>query len=224
MTDNLEQLHTTYWFVQKMNLGLSKINAMHPPADTFELQLYYGLYFESLLSLIDYFGDKDDRIRQEFHSALLPVGGVDKNPNTYIRELRNGVVHRGLSITGRGSVLDGIVRLHLPPQVPLKKSGYVTAPDGFKYVHEVIDFIENTYRSVLLAAFERMKMFDLPDDAQAEKAHTAMLDAFKQTDQIPEELKSLVKPVLNELDMKEILSSQIEHLRQAIFIVNSTSA
>lgn len=107
------------WYAEAKNLALEEVVKFVPPADPKRMRLFHDLYLVNMLALVDLaseiFGDE---VRTGWLEALEGVGGLGaENNNSYLRELRNGAVHRSLDITAAGIVIEGVVCAVSPQEV-----------------------------------------------------------------------------------------------------------
>ena len=98
------------WHLECMVLAKSEIDGFKPPANTFQMRMYYSLYLTNLLSLIDMMRDEyGEDLQSKLESAVQTPQFSGQCILGYLRELRNGVVHRGIDPTSGGMVIDDVV-------------------------------------------------------------------------------------------------------------------
>ncbi len=91
---------------------------IRPPADVFKMRMHYSLYATNLLGAVDAIKDALDPGFETTIENALPHGGFSgEQVFGYLRELRNGVVHRGIDLTAGGEVIDELVCALAPAQV-----------------------------------------------------------------------------------------------------------
>ena len=100
-----EHLEVIFFYMRHKRYAVSKMKTFIPPLDNIhlaEMQVTYELYFNSLLSLLDFVNIdlKQNNIITHFKEI---VGGDDNY--LYIRELRNSIIHRGLDISAAGTII-----------------------------------------------------------------------------------------------------------------------
>lgn len=105
MKENI--LESMIWYFGKANRGLREITNMKIPADGEDLRFYYGIYIESIMSALDFMRDKKYISFKEIDCILQ----VDNH--TYLRELRNSIVHRGYDLANEGTTLNDKVYLRI---------------------------------------------------------------------------------------------------------------
>ncbi|WP_411508028.1 hypothetical protein [Brucella anthropi] len=106
-----------------MKWASDTIDNFRPPADLFQMRMHYSIYITNFMSALDMlkevFGSSfTDALDEAFES---PDTSGD-NIRRYLRELRNGVVHRGVDPTGSGIVVDGVT-LALAPRCVENREG-----------------------------------------------------------------------------------------------------
>jgi hypothetical protein len=105
------------WHLECMVLAASAIENFRPPADSFQMRMYYSLYLTNLMSAIDMVKDIHKPFQTALEDSLRTSNFSGAKVLGYIRELRNGVVHRGINPTGDGEVVDGVVCALAPATV-----------------------------------------------------------------------------------------------------------
>lgn len=97
-----KRLEIIFFYMRNKRFAVSRLKTFVPPLDDMrlaEMQVSYGLYFNSLISVIDYIGK--DLTQSDIFKNLIAIVGNDDNYN-YIRELRNSIIHRGLDVSSAG--------------------------------------------------------------------------------------------------------------------------
>lgn len=101
-----ENLGTIFFYLRNKRFAIRKMLAFTPPLDddkTEDTQIAYGIYFNSLISLIDFTKNKIENLALNndklsvLEQNLISIIGSDDNYR-YIRELRNSIVHRGYDV------------------------------------------------------------------------------------------------------------------------------
>ncbi len=113
-----EVLNGISWHLECMVLAAAAIESFRPPADGFQMRMHYSLYLTNLMSAIDMVLEIH---RTPFQTALEDSLKTSRFSGAevlgYIRELRNGIVHRGIDPTSGGEVVNGTVCAIAPPVV-----------------------------------------------------------------------------------------------------------
>lgn len=101
-----------------MTLAFKAIDSFRPPADSFDMRMSYSLYIVHFMSVIDLGAEKfANNFYSELENSLNTSTFSGCNILSYVRELRNGVVHRGTNPTAGGVVIDEHVLAVSPPTV-----------------------------------------------------------------------------------------------------------
>lgn len=107
---NTELLSGISWHLECLVLVATEIDNFRPPADSFQMRMYYSLYLTNLMSAIDMvFEIHGTPFQTALEDSLKTSNFSGAEVLGYIRELRNGIVHRGLDPTSGGMVVDGVV-------------------------------------------------------------------------------------------------------------------
>lgn len=116
--DNETIVSTVIWHLECAAFSAAEIMRTRPPADGFKMRMHYSLYATNLLGAIDAI---QDDLGPDFETTIenaLPLGSFSgEQVFGYLRELRNGVVHRGVDLTAGGEVIGELVCAVAPAQV-----------------------------------------------------------------------------------------------------------
>ena len=116
--DNVALASTVTWHLECAAFSAAEIMSLKPPADGFKMRMHYSLYASNLLGAVDAIHDVLDAGFEASIANALPLENFSgEHVLGYLRELRNGVVHRGVDLTAGGVVIDGLVCALAPPQV-----------------------------------------------------------------------------------------------------------
>lgn len=196
---SIEFLSAISWHLECMVLSAAAIDNFRPPADGFQMRMHYSLYLTNLMSAID--------VVLEMHGALSTLQDSLKTSNLsgvevlgYVRELRNGIVHRGIDPTSGGVLVDGVVCAIAPIAVQSRfgaRSYAAPAPllrDIFIHceicIKPIIErFLESSFEELALVTPEEM----LNDALNAIEAVPHMPDWAKEMARRHTEPKMLVK-------------------------------
>ncbi|MBJ7439826.1 MAG: hypothetical protein JHD35_12475 [Sphingopyxis sp.] len=117
------------WHLECMEFSAAAIRTFRPPADPFQMRMHYSLFITHLFSMIDLLKDLQGKyIDAELNAELAESGCPDQNVIPYLRELRNGIVHRGTDPTSGGTVIDGVVHTIAPFDVSKRNGSRTLAP------------------------------------------------------------------------------------------------
>ncbi len=119
----IELLNAMTWHLECMKLASEAIDSFRPPADSFQMRMHYSIYITNCMSaldmLVEVFGSS---FTDALDKALELPDNSGKDVRRYLRELRNGVVHRGVDPTANGVVVDGFT-LALAPRCVKNRDG-----------------------------------------------------------------------------------------------------
>jgi hypothetical protein len=167
-----EFLSAITWHLECMALAMDAIESYHPPTDGFHVRMHHSLYVTNLMSLIDML---EEAHGAPFDEALAEGLKTDNFSGAqilgYVRELRNGIVHRGINPTSGGEEVDGIVCAISPPQVKNRR-GTETFPAPFKLLRDLFRHLE-THAKPVLAKFLSTTI----DNLKSREPHLLQSDA-----------------------------------------------
>ncbi|WP_158677418.1 hypothetical protein [Chromobacterium vaccinii] len=121
---------TVKWYFESKNIALRKALQIRGPLDadkSNDLRFFYSQYLISLVSATEALLEKEYPFRLAFKNLLYKDFVFDGYPDgkqnySYLRELRNSIVHRGYDIGCRGSLLPtGLHVLHVPSTLSIRR-------------------------------------------------------------------------------------------------------
>ena len=214
--NDIELVSAITWHLECMVLAATEIDNFRPPTDSFQKRMHYSLYLANLMSAIDMVSEKCGR---SFETALkdnLKTSNLSgAEVLGYIRELRNGIVHRGIDPTSSATVVDGLICAvspltvqtrggdrSFPAPAPLLRDVFIHCEVRTKPIIE--RFLEPTFKKLaspnpeaLLS--DALRLVDaaphMPDWAK-EMAHKALKpeDLVRAQAHEIEKLRGLLKP------------------------------
>ena len=99
-----------FWKCRRQALDQLLANVT-PPVEARSFRQAHELYLLYLHSLLDLANDMEDEcgsVETRWRDALQGLGNLDGTYNaSYLRELRNSAIKRGIDVTGAGQVADG---------------------------------------------------------------------------------------------------------------------
>lgn len=131
MTNN-DFLSGISWHLECMVLAATEIDNFRSPTNQFQLRMHYSLYLTNLMSAIEMVNEVHPKIFDaKLKDSLRTSSCSGANVLNYLRELRNGIVHRGIDPTSGSAVIDSVVCAIAPPKVK-KRNGKCSysAPAG----------------------------------------------------------------------------------------------
>lgn len=117
------------WYLEVRNWSLEKMRTCPHGSQLFDVRMYHSLYFANLLSALDHVSDhlKNNKpARLAFINQVEnDFGDPDNRKSTYVRELRNAIVHRGFDPSPSGHSDGTTLRVLCPPTVlSIKKTKF----------------------------------------------------------------------------------------------------
>lgn len=152
-------LSSMKWYLVKMEHAIEQILNVPPPANSKLLRLNYGLYIESIFSLVDYLKDSNINIIPDLQVSLEKQGD---NTYYYFRELRNSIIHRGFDLSPQGRIIDNKVLLTTPYQVTNKNDKLCDTPKE-KILLKALLYFDLALRKVIASRVRIMGLLDKKD-------------------------------------------------------------
>lgn len=193
------------WYFESKNLALRNVLRLRSPLSPeqqSDLRQYYSQYFVGLVSAIELLRDSSYEYNEQFDRELSTTFVFDSFPNgtgnySYIRELRNSIVHRGLDISSAAHVHEGFVFVVAPPVVS-DRSGKKAFPAFGSYLIDVIDKCEQTIGPLIAKHLEDVGLLKplLSQDAALAEASRFLL----QSAAVPDGVKHQASQVLSTIN------------------------
>jgi hypothetical protein len=158
--DDLYFMDGLLWYLNTRNWAFEKIRSMSKGSqDPLDIQMYHYLYFSNLLGAVDYVRDYID-CSDIITNFEIRLGGQDYS---YLRELRNSVVHRGLNPTPLAGVTDeGHLFVFCPPVVNDRKMSK-NYRCSFAYTVELAEHCNSISNKVIFQALDGCGFFNRND-------------------------------------------------------------
>lgn len=140
-----DMLYSLSWYMSARQTALRAALSYRAPLSVTELadmRVHYSGYFLNLLAAIDIVPNmpmlESEQFEKQLQTRLMFEGFQDGvNNYSYIRELRNAIVHRGLDITSAAHFDDNFPMILAEPKVQNKK-GTKTFLAFDKYLLDII--------------------------------------------------------------------------------------
>ncbi len=208
---DIEILNGISWHLECMALAAAAIDNFHPPADSFKMRMHYSLYITNLMSAIDMTYEKYGLPFQEVLKENLTTSSFSGAEILgYIRELRNGIVHRGINPTSGGMVVGGVVCAMAPPTVQNRRgSPSYAAPAPLLrdiFLHCEIG-TKPTIEHFLEAGFKEVA------SVKSEVVLNEALNIIAATPHIPDWAKEMARKNLTKEMLVKAQTHQMERLR-----------
>jgi hypothetical protein len=197
---NRDMPYSLAWYMSARQTALRAARSFRTPlsaTDQTDMRVHYSGYFLNLLAATELFREtttlQPNDFEAQLYSRLVFEGFRDGEANySYIRELRNAVVHRGLNITSAAHIDGNFPMILAEPKVQnQKKTKTFVAFD--KYLLHVIAKCELVVGSVMLDCLNATGIFEATIDTDA--AIADYREAVKQSHAIPEGAKAMALAV-----------------------------
>ena len=217
-----EMLSAVKWYFELKNLSLRNALALRCPLSVEnqkDLRQYYSQYFAGLLSATELFLEKEYSNNIPFRDLLYKKLSFEEFPDgeknySYLRELRNSIIHRGLDISSAAHIKDDFL-LIISPSPVTNRSGAVSHNAFGYYLSEVIEKCENVMGDVFLEHFEEFNL--LNKRIPQEKAIELSEQYISNSTAMPDWVKSLALTSIKDIDHEEVhlasMNSLIETLK-----------
>lgn len=211
-----EIIFSLKWHFEAKSLSLRNALGLRCPLSveqTKSLRLYYSDYFSHLISATDLLLEKKYPYRKLFGLSLkekfIFPGHLDGDLNySFIRELRNSIIHRGFDVTSFAHVVDSVPMIVAPLTTENDKGTKSYKRFGY-YILEVIDKCESTLGLIIAD-----HLFDVGALTNTIDQHQAV-DASRRyvnESEIPPWVKEAAFDVLGGIDFEAVRNSQVESL------------
>ncbi|MFM0303191.1 hypothetical protein PQQ99_24030 [Paraburkholderia sediminicola] len=193
---NRDMLHSLSWYMSARQTALRAALLFRTPLSVTEqtdMRVHYSGYFLNLLAATELFREtttlQPTAFEAQLYSRLVFDGFQDGKANySYIRELRNAVVHRGLDITSTAHIDGNFPMILAEPKVQNQK-GTKTFVAFDKYLLHVIAKCESVVGSVMLDCLNAAGVFEASIDAEA--AVFEYREVVEQSHAIPDYVKAM---------------------------------
>lgn len=111
------------WHLQCMELAAAEIDQQRPPADLFQMRMHYSLYIVNLMSAVDMVAETcGSGFSENLADEMKMANASGADVVSYLRELRNSIIHRATDPTSEGSVVEGRV-VAMAPRTVYSRNG-----------------------------------------------------------------------------------------------------
>lgn len=203
------------WYFQAKNLALKNALSIKCPLSVDQqndLRIFYSLYIANLLSATEMLLEKDYQFSQDFKQELETALSFPNHPNgdsnySYLRELRNSVIHRGFDLSSSAHVEDDFPLMIAPQLIENRSGNKAYSAFGF-YLFEMISLVEpiigNLIENHLNAKGLLQPLFTQQEMAVETKVYLANAVG------IPDWVKNTALSNLEELDYEQMQLDQIK--------------
>lgn len=191
---NRDMLYSLSWYMSARQTALRAALSFRTPlsvTDQTDMRVHYSGYFLNLLAATELLRETTTLLPNDFeaqlYSRLVFDGFQDGEANySYIRELRNAVVHRGLDITAAAHIDGNFLWLLAEPKVQ-NKGRKKTFFAFDKYLLHVIEKCESVVGSVMLDCLNAAGIFEATIDGDL--AVMEYREAVEQSHAMPDHVK-----------------------------------
>jgi hypothetical protein len=226
-TANRDLLHSLSWYMSARQTALRAALSFRTQlsvTDQIDIRVHYSGYFLNLLAATELLGGAASVRPNDFFTLLYSRFAFDGFPDgtanySYIREMRNSVVHRGLDITS-GAHIDGNFPMFVAPETvtsqPRKDGKAVKTYAAFdKYLLHIIAKCEAVVGQAMLDFLTAAGFIAATIDTAAAVAEYR--EAVELSSVMPEFAKTLSR--ISEVEPKWFLdahNSMLDRLRAAL--------
>lgn len=193
---NLDMLYSLSWYMSARQTALRAALSFRTQlsvTDQTDMRVHYSGYFLNLLAATELFREtstlQPNDFEEQLYSCFVFDGFQDGEANySYIRELRNAVVHRGLDITSAAHI-DGNFPMILAEAKVQNQRRTKTFVAFDKYLLHVIAKCESVVGSVMLNCLNAAGIFEATIDAEAAVAEYR--EAVEQSHAMSADIKTM---------------------------------
>lgn len=196
-TGSRDMLHSLSWYMTARKSSLRAALSFRVPLsvnDQMDLMVHYSAYFLNLLGATELCREASSLPPKVFEKALYARLVFDGFPDgeanySYIRELRNSIVHRGLDITASAH-FDGTFPLIVAEPKVNDRNGKKAYFSFDKYLPHLIEKCESVVGVVMLDCLKAASLLEsVIDPVVAAFEH---FDCVKRSQVLPESVKEMV--------------------------------
>jgi len=195
---NRDMLYSLSWYMSARQTALRAAFSFRTQlsvTDQTDMRVHYSGYFLNLLAATELFREtttlQPNDFEAQLYSRLVFDEFQDGEANySYIRELRNAVVHRGLDITSAAHIDGNFPMILAEPKIQNQRGTKTFVAFG-KYLLHVIAKCESVVGPVMLDCLNAAGIFEATVDAEAAVAEYR--EAVEQSHAIPEHVKAIAQ-------------------------------
>jgi hypothetical protein len=217
-----EMLSAVKWYFELKNISLRNALALRCPLSVEnqkDLRQYYSQYFAGLLSATELFLEKEYPNNLSFkcllHEQLVFEGHTDGEKNySYLRELRNSIIHRGLDISSAAHIKDDFPVLIAPSPVT-NRSGTISHAAFCYYLIGVIEKCESVVGGIFLKHFEDFGLLHMkiPQEKAVELSKEFLTNATAMPDWVKDSAMKAIEDINHEEIHLASMKSLVETLK-----------
>lgn len=216
-----ELLSALKWYFESKNLALKnalKLRCQLSVEQQRELRQYYSGYFAGLISATELLRDQGYSYSDKFKRLLADNFVFDLLPNgasnySYIRVLRNSIIHRGLDICSTAHVKDDFPLVVAPSSVS-DRDGTSFKALGF-YLLDVISKCENVIGPLIARHLEEVELLT-PTMVNRDQAVEETRRFISESEVMPEWAKQLSYKSIASIDFVAVQMAEINSLVEVL--------
>jgi len=186
-------------------------------AQTSDLRVNYSNYFSSLISAVELLRESASLsigfsalLESRFVFAENPSGKVNYS---YVRELRNAIVHRGLDISAAAHIKSGIP-FFIAPHAISNQSGAKSYPRLSFYVLGIVAKCESVIPCAIEQHLANIGVLERSPDPEQWVAET--LSLIEQSEVIPEWVRGMTSGAVKMVKPRDVHRASLERLRSGM--------
>lgn len=218
---NEEILSAIRWYFESKNYHLEEALKVVTPLsreDSKRLRICYSNYFVAVMSALELLQDSNYQNKEKFKSSLFSGFIFEGFPNgeenySYLKELRNCIVHRGYDITMAAHTPGGHPLLIAPKSIPNRNGNKEYNTFG-KCLLEIVANIESVVGGLVYDHVVEVGLFE-ETLSQGEKV-SRIKGFITGTDIIPDEFKEMMLNSISEIDFGEMSENQSSNFEEFV--------
>lgn len=213
----IERLEALKWYFELKNFSFKKAISYHghlSAEDLNELKIYYTQYFSAIISATELFREKEYINNAKFKESLLKNFIFDDHTDgvenyNFLREFRNGLIHRGMDIAARADMIDNFPVIH-SPKVSRNQSGKKAHKSFGTCLIDLIEKCESVIGNIFLEHFKECEIdkIRVPHEQALAVAKNIILDSVG----IPEEARKFALVQIEKTDFNKAQTEFFEQL------------
>lgn len=208
---------TLNWHFEAKNLALHNALSLRCPLSVEQskaLRLYYSEYLAHLVSATELLLEKEYPHREAFKNLLdeqfVFEEHSDGNANySFVRELRNSVVHRGYDITSAAHVEGNLLLVIAPPSVTNRGGSKIYQSLGY-YLLEVIAKCESVIGPVIARHLSEVGLLSVA--VERDQAVNEAREFIESSHAMPPWAKEMALGSIDHVDFAAVRRAQIDAL------------
>jgi hypothetical protein len=205
------------WYLQARNWAFEKMKASPHGSNGFDLRMHHSLFFVNLISAVDHVSDYLTESKANPSAFIDRVrDGFGKNDDyTYVRALRNSVVHRGFDPSAAGHSDQTTLYILCPALI--EDRNRKTYSCSFKYLLELAQKCREVIDPAITDVLEGLDLFN-PKLHEPNQAET--MNAVDSATEMPDWAKVLARQAFDRMDFADLASkvaqSRVDNMRKLL--------